>query len=278
VARSKEFTQAYDLFLNLTQRELKGKYKRTLFGQLWSLANPLALMLVYTFVFAFVLRIDLPKGEPSGLNVFSLWLLCGLLPWVFFSSVVMQGMNSLIANEALIRKVYFPRSIVIYSSVAALAVNWSFEMLVLVVALVVVGAYAVILWVPIVILFMGLLAIFAVGIVLARSIANVYFRDTQYFVGIMLQLGMYLTPIVYPVTLVQNLSQSVGPLLGPITLLDIYQINPMYSFTNVFRSLHYNNSWPTAHDTVSTILWAAVALAMGLLVFNRNQKKLAELL
>jgi lipopolysaccharide transport system permease protein len=278
VARSKEFTQAYDLFLNLTQRELKGKYKRTLFGQLWSLANPLALMLVYTFVFAFVLRIDLPKGEPSGLNVFSLWLLCGLLPWVFFSSVVMQGMNSLIANEALIRKVYFPRSIVIYSSVAALAVNWSFEMLVLVVALVVVGAYAVILWVPIVILFMGLLAIFAVGIVLALSIANVYFRDTQYFVGIMLQLGMYLTPIVYPVTLVQNLSQSVGPLLGPITLLDIYQINPMYSFTNVFRSLLYNNSWPTAHDTVSTILWAAVALAMGLLVFNRNQKKLAELL
>jgi lipopolysaccharide transport system permease protein len=278
VARSKEFTQAYDLFLNLTQRELKGKYKRTLFGQLWSLANPLALMLVYTFVFAFVLRIDLPKGEPSGLNVFSLWLLCGLLPWVFFSSVVMQGMNSLIANEALIRKVYFPRSIVIYSSVAALAVNWSFEMLVLVVALVVVGAYAVILWVPIVILFMGLLAIFAVGIVLALSIANVYFRDTQYFVGIMLQLGMYLTPIVYPVTLVQNLSQSVGPLLGPITLLDIYQINPMYSFTNVFRSLLYNNAWPTAHDTVSTILWAAVALAMGLLVFNRNQKKLAELL
>ena len=278
MARSKEFTQAYDLFLNLTQRELKGKYKRTLFGQLWSLANPLALMIVYTFVFAFVLRIDLPKGEPSGLSVFSLWLLCGLLPWVFFSSVVTQGMNSLIANEALIRKVYFPRSIVIYSSVAALAVNWSFEMLVLVVALFFVGAYAVILWVPIVILFMGLLAIFAVGIVLALSIANVYFRDTQYFVGIILQLGMYLTPIVYPVTLVQNLSQSVGPLLGPITLLDIYQINPMYPFTNVFRSLLYNNTWPSVHDTVSTILWAAVALAMGLLVFNRNQKKLAELL
>lgn len=278
MARSAEFSQAYDLFVNLTQREIKGKYKRTFLGQLWSLANPLALMIVYTFVFSFIIRVQLPEGNPSGLNIFSIWLLCGLLPWIFFTSVITQGMNSLIANEALIKKVYFPRSVLIYSTVASLLFNWVFEMGVLVVALLIVGDFTVILWLPLVLVAMALLALFAVGLVLMLSIANVHFRDTQYFAGIALQLGMYLTPVVYPITMVESLSQSVGPFLGGITVLDLYRLNPMYSFINLFRSLLYDNTWPTGGDALAVLIWTALSLSLGMLIFKKNEKKLAELL
>ncbi len=84
----KEVFGSRELLANLTLREIRGQYKRTIFGQLWSLANPLAAMVVYTFVFAFIFRVHPDPGVPSGLNVFALWLLCGLLPWTFFQNVV----------------------------------------------------------------------------------------------------------------------------------------------------------------------------------------------
>jgi ABC-2 type transport system permease protein len=258
--------------------QLKGKYKRTVFGQLWSLANPLALMVVYTFVFTFIIRIEPEPGDPSGLDVFALWLLCGLLPWIFFSNVVTQAMGAILANESLIKKVYFPRSVLVLSSTAAASVNWSIEMLVLVIAIVAVGAWATIIWLPLVVVFMFVLAVFASGVALALSIANVYFRDTQYFVAIALQLGMFLAPIIYPISLVQDQSDRIGPLLAEITLLDMYGLNPMVSFVAVFRSLLYDNAWPAAADAIMCTLWALGAILIGGLVFSRNQKRLAEIL
>ena len=84
----KEVLASRELLANLTLREIRGQYKRTIFGQLWSLVNPLASMLVYTLVFAFILRVEPEAGDPSGLDIFAVWLLCGLLPWAFFSNVV----------------------------------------------------------------------------------------------------------------------------------------------------------------------------------------------
>jgi hypothetical protein len=95
MAYLKEVLASRELLANLTLREIRGKYKRTVFGQLWSLANPLALMLIYTFVFAFIFRITPSPGDPSGLNVFAVWLLCGLLPWTFVSNVINQGVHAM---------------------------------------------------------------------------------------------------------------------------------------------------------------------------------------
>jgi len=264
--------------MNLTQRELKGKYKRTVLGRLWSLANPLALMVVYSFVFAFILRSTPDPGDPSGLDVFPLWLLCGLLPWLYFANTVTQGMGSLITNEALIKKVYFPRYLLVLSSSAAVVVNWLIEMGVLVVAIVIAGAWQVLLWTPAVIVAMALLAAFTLGITLMLSIANVYFRDTQYLVTILLQLGLYLAPIIYPVSLVATQSDRIGPLFGDVTLLDIYQLNPFTRFTEIFRSLLYDNAWPQVDDVVWCTLWSTASLILGWIVFSRHEKKLAELL
>ena len=97
-------------------------------------------------------------------------------------------------------------------------------------------------------------------------------------VSIALQLGMYLTPVVYPLSLVESASESVGPLIGNITILDIYQLNPMEVFLSAFRSLLYDNTWPSVNDTVSCVIWAAVSLVAGWLIFRRNERSLAEVL
>ncbi len=273
-----EVFDSREVLANLTLREIRGKYRRTIFGQLWSLANPLAAMLIYTFVFAFILRLQPDKGNPSGLDVFALWLLCGLLPWSFVSNVINQGLSSLVSNANLIQKVYFSRIVLPLSAVGAVGFSWAFEMAVLVVALSVFGGF-VLPWIPIVLLMMLLLAVFATGIALLLATANVYFRDTEHFVAIFLQIWMYLTPIIYPISLMKKASADVGGLVGTqITVLDIYQLNPMVHFVNVFRQLLYDNRWPDPTDVLMCVVWSLAVFAVGVWVFRTKEKWLAELL
>ena len=274
----REVLASRELLVNLTLRETRGKYKRTVFGQLWSLANPLSLMLIYTFVFALIFRIRPDVGDPSGLDVFALWLLCGLLPWTFFSTVLSVGAGSLVANASLIQKVYFSRIVLPLSLVGSSIYNWLFEMAVLVVALSIVGAF-VLPWLPLVLVAMLLLAVFAGGLSLMLAIANVYFRDTQYFLSIGLQMGMYLAPIIYPVSMVTDVSKDLGGLLGsPITLESVFLLNPMVHFIEVFRNLLYDNRWPDPAEWLICLGWAVVTFTIGLLVFRANEKNLAETL
>lgn len=259
-------------------REVRGKYKRTALGQLWSLANPLAAMLVYTFIFSFVFRIQPAPGNPSGLNSFALWLLCGLLPWLFFANVLNLGSTSLVSNAGLIQKVYFSRAVLPLSLVFSSAYNWMFEMGVLAVVLILAGSFLW-PWIPFVVLVMVLLAFFAAGIAMMLSVANVYFRDTEHILSLVLQIWMYLTPIIYPISLVEEQSDRVGGLLGtPITIMDIYQINPMERFVAVFRSLLYDNTWPNPADLIFCVFVSLLSLLVGLFVFSRNEKGLAEAL
>lgn len=274
----KEVLASRELLANLTLREIRGQYKRTIFGQLWSLVNPLASMLVYTIVFAFILRVTPPPGDPSGVDIFAVWLLCGLLPWAFFANVVQQGMGSLIGNAGLVQKVYFTRIVLPLSKVGSVGYNWLFEMGVLVVVLTLVGAF-VWPWLPLALVTMVLLAIFAAGLALMLAVANVHFRDTQYFVSIVMQIWMYLTPIIYPLTLVDEQSRAYGGLFGTsVTVLDIYRINPMERFVAVFRQLLYDNRWPNPQDFLLCAIWALAAFVVGLWIFRRSEKGLAEAL
>lgn len=274
----KEGFASRELLTNLMLREIRGKYRRTVFGQLWSLVNPLALMLIYTVVFSFVLRVQPDKGHPSGLNIFALWLLCGLLPWTFFSNVLNQGVSSLVDNQNLIQKVYFPRVLLPLSSVGSSVYNWGFEMIVLLIAVSIFGSF-VLPWIPLLLVVMLLLAIFATGFSLMFAIANVYFRDTQYFLSIILQMWFYLTPIIYPSSLVAAESHKIGGLLGtPVTVEGIYQLNPMSHFVNIFRALIYDNRWPDPGDWLLCVFWAALSLALGVLIFQKNERRLAEAL
>ncbi len=274
----REVFSSRELLLNLTMREVRGKYKRTVFGQLWSLANPIASMLVYTLVFSFFLRIEPDVGDPSGINIFAVWLLCGLLPFIFLSNVINDGMASLVQNANLVQKVHFSRIVLPLAMVGSVGFNWLFEMGVLVVAMSLVGAF-VLPWIPMVLVVMVLLAVFGAGLALMLSVANVYFRDTQYFVSILLQIWMYMTPIIYPVSMVQSKSGEIGGLFGTnITLLDIYRLNPLESFVGVFRQLLYDNRWPDGGSLLECVVWATVAFGFGVWVFRKHERNLAELL
>jgi ABC-2 type transport system permease protein len=266
-----------ELLLNLTRRELKGKYKRTTLGQLWSLANPLAAMAIYTVVFAFIMRVEPDQGDPSGLDIFALWLLCALLPWTFFTNVVNGGMSSLVGNENLIKKVHFPRIALVLSTSLSYLVSWGIEMLVLLVALLIAGANPL-PWLPVAAFFMVLLALFATGIAMMLAIANVYFRDTQHFVGIIFQAWFYLTPVVYPVSLVAGESAKIGPIFGSVEILDLYLLNPMTDFAEAFRNLLYDNRWPDLSTTAVCVAWSVGVFLVGYQVFKRHEKGLAEAL
>ncbi|MBC7760632.1 MAG: ABC transporter permease [Candidatus Saccharibacteria bacterium] len=265
-----------ELLFNLVSREVRGKYKRTVFGQLWSLANPLALMLVYTLVFGLLFRIKPAPGNPSGLDVFALWLLCGLLPWMFFAAVASSGAGSLVENSNLIQKVSFSRVVLPLSTVGSAAYNWAFEMVVLLIAISIAGGF-VLPWIPLVLVAMMLLAVFAAGIGLVLAISNVYFRDTQYLLSILLQFWMYLTPIIYPISLVEERSRKMGDLAGTgVTVLDVYRLNPMEHFVTLFRELIYDNRLPGGIEWLVCLCWSLAALSIGLLVFRRNERNLAE--
>lgn len=267
-----------EVLYNLTLREIRGQYKRTVLGQLWSLANPLAAMLIYTFIFSFLFRLPLQEGEPSGLKSYALWLLVGLLPWMFFSRVMNMGTGVLVVNAPLIQKVYFPRAIMPLSLVGVVGFNWLFEMGVLVVALLIAGAF-VLPWLPLVIVVMALLGLFAAGIALIFSVTNVNFRDVEHAVTVFTQIWLYLTPVIYPISLVETQSERLGGLLGTnITLLGIYEANPLVSYITAFRELLYDNRMPELNVWVGCFGWSVLALGFGLALFARYEKRLAELL
>jgi ABC-2 type transport system permease protein len=268
----KELLASRELLGNLVMREVKGQYRRTVFGQLWSLLNPIATMLVYTVVFSFIFRAQPNVGDPSGLSIYPLWLMCGLLPWLYFSRVVNGGLNSMVSNAGLIKKVYFPRMHLPFSVMLSVGITWSIELGVLSLALWIFGGFPI-PWLPLVVLVMALLALFSVGVAMMLAILNVHFRDTQHFTTIVLQMWMYLTPIIYPLSLVQSAADGIGS-----WVLFVYRLNPMQRFVEVFRNFLYDNRLPNPSDVGYILAVTGVVFLLGFWIFSRNEKRLAELL
>jgi ABC-type polysaccharide/polyol phosphate export permease len=261
-----------DLLLNLTLRELRGKYKRSVLGWAWSLLNPLASMIIYTIVFAVILRIQVNPGDPSGLHVFALFLLCGLLPWNFIANAMSGGVEALVSNANLIRKVYFPREILVAATVGSFFITLLIEMSVLCTALLI-ARNMIFPWLFLAVLMLIPLAAFAMGLGLGLAVANVYFRDMRHLVGIALQVWFYLTPIVYPITLVPAKSHLLGMELPTRFLIDL---NPMTRFTEAFRSLLYDLRLPPLGSIVYLFVWSFGTLAVGWWIFKRYEGRLAE--
>lgn len=262
-----ELSASKELLANLTLRDLRGKYKRTVLGWGWSLLNPVAMMAVYSLVFGVLLGLTPPAGA-DGLRSYPLFLLCGLLPWTFVANGVTGGMESLLANANLIKKTYFRREVLVVSTVLSFLVSFSTEMLVLAVVFLVLGAM-VLPWLPAVVLLMALLGVFVTGLALLLSVVNVYFRDARYLVGIGLQLWFYATPILYPIGLVRDSSL-------PGWAVRLYTANPMVGFVESFRDLLYVQTLPSLGTVAYLVIVSAAALALGGWVFLRLEGRLAE--
>lgn len=261
-----------ELLVNLTQREVRGKYKRSVLGQAWSLVNPLAQVLVLTLVFSRFLRIPPDVGDPSGLSSFALQLLAGLLPWTFFSGALSTGAGSLLGNANLVKKVYFPREVLVASTVLALVVSFGTELFVLLTVVLLVGGPGVLPGLLAVPVLVAALTAFGLGIALALSVANVYFRDTAQFLGIALQVWFYLTPVIYTLSYVQKADIE---LLG-VQAQTFLGLNPLTHFVEGFRNVFYDFRFPSPGNLAFVVLAGAVSLAVGSSVFSRYEGRLAE--
>jgi ABC-2 type transport system permease protein len=267
-----EYADSRDLTVNLTLRELRSRYKRSFLGWTWSLLNPLATVVVYSIVFAFFLRIEPPTGHPSGLHNFAVWLLCGLLPWSYLSNGMNGSMGALLGNANLIKKVYFPREVFVVSTIASLLITFLIELGVLAVILLIMGNM-VLPWIPVVLVIVVIQSFFVLGIGLMLSVLNVYFRDVQHLISILLMALFYAAPIVYPIRFVPKEADFLGM---EIPLRTLYELNPIVQFLECYRDALYDLRFPPILSMLYLVGWAVVMMGIGLAVFQRLDRRLAE--
>lgn len=264
-----------ELLWNLTLRELRGKYKRSILGWGWSLLNPLVQLAVYSAVFGILFKATPPPGDPSGIHAYSFWLVSGLLAWNFHLNGVMGAIGSLAGNGNLIRKVYFPRSILPFATSLSWLVSFAIEIAALIVILAVFQTINLAV-LPLVVVAAALLMLFSLGLGLLVSAVNVYFRDIEYLTQIALQVWFFGTPIVYNEKLLTNPKTGLHYHLLGIDVLTIEKLNPMYHFTGLFRTLLYHQTWPTFGEIGVLVAFTAASLAVGSFVFRRIEPRMAE--
>jgi ABC-type polysaccharide/polyol phosphate export permease len=236
-------------------RELKVRYKRSVLGLLWTMLNPLLLMVVYTVVFSTIWR--------SSFRNFSLFLLAALLPWLFFSTAVLQGLHAIIGNQELIRKVRLPQAVFPLSVVGSNLVNFTLSLVPLLILMVAIDQpiTPALLFVPVA---MVILAVFTSGVTLFFATATVFFRDVRHLVEVMLQMVLYLSPVFYDLRMLGEPTAWWFPLFK--TCL---QLNPLTYLLALVRDPVYYGRVPDGGTIAIAVAISAVALVSGFSIFQR---------
>jgi homopolymeric O-antigen transport system permease protein len=250
-----------ELFQVLARRDLSVRYRQTVIGILWALIRPLLTMVVFTIVFGRIAKLPTESGAPYALMVFA-----GILPWTFFSSSVSEASNSLINNERLITKVYFPRLIIPLATIVVAFVDSLISFCIL---LALMAWYRYLPdWRMVVLPVFVLLAFVAsAGPALLISSLNVKYRDFRYVVPFIVQLGLYVSPVGF--------SSSVVPVQWRL----LYSLNPIVGVIDGFRWCLLRGQseiyWP---GLVASCAIAAFFLWFGLRQFRRTEKSFADLI
>ena len=263
----KRVAASHELLWNLTLRELRTKYRKSVLGWTWSMLNPLATVAIYSFVFGHLFGAVALEGTNSHIATFALYLLCALLPWNFLMLVTNTGMNSLVGNAALVRKVAFPREVLVFANSLHGIVQFSIELGLLTTALVIAGSYFFV-WIPVVIVQMVLLMLFASGLALALAAGNVYFRDLSYLWQIFSQVWFFATPIVYMPSLIEG--------KVPNAVEYVLKVNPMAVFGQGFRRSMYDNAFPGWDNLGACAMVALVSMLIGWSIFTKLSRRFAE--
>ncbi|MEO5974084.1 MAG: ABC transporter permease [Ilumatobacteraceae bacterium] len=262
-----ELRRSKNLLWNLTLRELRSRYRKSFLGWAWSMLNPLSNMLIYWFVFGVVFGATAPVGHPSGIKVYALYLLTGILPWGFFSLVTNLGMGSLLGNAGLVRKVAFAWETLVFAQVIFAFVQFCIEMSILCIALLIAGS-PILPWIPVAFLLMFLLAVYASGFALALAASAVFFRDLRYLWTIVIQVMFFATPIIYTP---DRLDGKLHPYIE-----FILHWNPMAVFIQSFRHMLYSGRTPE-WGSIAYLVGASVAsFLFGWFVFGKLSRRIAE--
>lgn len=248
-----ELSNSRGVLSQLVSQQLILRYRRTALGYLWTLINPLLMMSVMALVFATLFKADL--------KTFAVFLFAGMIPWNFFSSVVTQSGTSFINNEGLIKKIYLPKAIFPLSIAFALLIDSLLSFLALFVIILFLGGSLSwsVLFIPVAFV---LLFFFALGLGLIVSIATVFFRDLQHVILIAMQGLFFLTPILY----------KKDALAGKVAWL--VDLNPVAPFIELFRAPLYQATLPSNSIILQAVVISFSAMAIGLLVFLRQEKNI----
>ena len=266
-----EFVSSRELFDNLTLRELRGKYKRSALGWTWSLLNPLTSMVDLHVVFGVFLGVEPARATRRGLD--DLRAVPAVRPAAvdFLTNGLNGGMGSLVGNDGLVKKVYFPREILVAASTASLGGVVPHRAVGAGGGLLFVGNI-VLLWLPVVLVLVVLQTVFVLGLALMLSRAERLLpRHRSTCSASLLQVWFYATPIVYPMTLVQS---KLGR--RPAGRSTLYNLNPMARFVEAYRDVLYDLRCPALDHVAYLVVVSVVSLWLGLVVFRRLQGRLAE--
>ena len=235
----------------LVARDLKNKYRKSVLGYLWSVLNPLLMMTIMTVIFSELFRFQIPN--------YPVYLLAGQLIFTFFSEATTFGMNGVLGNGALIKKVFLPKYIFTFSNVVSSFITMIFSMVALLIVMIGTGTtfYITIVLAPVVFLYVLL---FCIGVALMLSALVVRFRDLNYLCGVVLTALNYLTPIFYPVDILPDWGQEA------------MFFNPMFDYINMFRQIILYGNWPTFEEHLICLAFSIGALIIGGLVFKAKQK------
>ena len=258
LAAVREVWQGRELVRTLAERDFRVRYKQAVLGVAWAVLTPLALMVVFTVFFQRVAKVD-TGGAP-----YALFAYLGLLPWTFFSTSVAQGGQSLVMNNHLLNKVYCPREVFPMASVVVAAIDTSIAVLVLGLLFVVTGFVpkATSAWVP-VLLFVQVA--FTFGMTLIISAVLVFFRDLRHALPVILQLGLFATPVAYPITVV------------PASLLGVYSaLNPLAPVIDGYRRTILLGLPPDWGLLAPGAVVSVAVLALGYVVFKRMEPGFAD--
>lgn len=262
-AISQLFSRNYlELLGNLTARNLKLKYKGTFLGFLWSLLTPLLQMLIYTVVFSVIIRVKVDWP-------FAVFLLTTQLPWIFFSSSLQMGAGSVIEHSNLVKKIFFPRELLPLATALSNFVTFLISLVILGVFLlgyrIPVTRFIIILPLAILILFM-----FTLGLTLIMSCLAVFFRDIFHILEIILLFWFWSVPIVYPMTLLNDLPDKFS------WFIRIYKLNPMVEILELFRYAFLYQSWPPVKHVLYALAWSIIVLIGGYISFKKYEPLFAR--
>jgi ABC-type polysaccharide/polyol phosphate export permease len=270
-----------DMVRNLVVRDLKIKYKGSFLGFLWSFLNPVIMIILYYLVFGKVVGEIRRDITDEGVN-FGFFLATAMWPWMMFSSAVGKSAPLFILNDALIKKVYFPREILPIATVISEFINFLYGLSVLVIVLAVTGS--IFNWYFLLLpLFLFILLMFTMGLSLLVSVWDVYFRDTEQILNSLLTIGFFATPIFYTVERVRTIifptyaELSQTKILLNQTLSFIYFLNPFATLLPYIRRCFLNWGVPITVQGVLVLLLASIAfLAISYIYFKRHEYRLVE--
>lgn len=252
----KELYAYREMIFSLVRRDLKGRYKGSALGFLWTFINPLLQLGVYTMVFSVIMR--------NGIEDYYLFLFVALIPWIFFSTSLSGGSSCIWAQQDMVKKIYFPREVLPISFVTSQFVNMLLSLFVVLAVLLVSGKGlnpVALVYLPAIMLVEYIMAL---SVTMLSSAITVYLRDVEYILGIISMAWQFLTPVMYSVDQV------------PEEILPIFNLNPMTPVIIAYRDILYYGQAPKLQTLIHATVFGIVVLVIGSTIFGRLKRHFAE--